>query len=590
MRTRNILYYVRRFLTTWQHEGIIIAWQRGVTKSKEILKITSVQSDPKIFHNVSIIIPVYNGLKMTQACLDSLYENTSDIDFEVIIIDNASKDNTYEWLSEEKKKRHNLIIFKMDRNIGFGPAVNIGLQHSTGKYAVLLNNDTLVAPGWLDNLLSAMKVDPSIGIASPVTNYVGEGPQIDKHAQDLPPDPIAIAEYAKNISDRTEICYEPNRLVFFCVIIRHEIVDLLGYLDEGFEKGNFEDDDYCLRARMAGYRLAIVKNSFVYHKGSATFTANKISHSQYMEQNRIRFYEKVGRIASATNQFTVQRIHHQNKVSVIVRTLNRPLLLQRALASLANQTYRGFEVVVVNDGGEDVSSLVALFEAYFPITSIFHQESKGRTAAINIGLQNSKGQYVAFLDDDDILYPWHLEALLQGGEENNAKVVYGDYNRALVVDPENQFPELLVGAPSWDYKRQELLVQNYLPIHSYIVARDSVDKVGFWNENLDRLEDYEFLLRLSTAFDFYHVKKTICEYRFYLSGDSSITIGGRKKYLSALSDIYGLFPVTEPRLLHARQSVIDGLSMQIHLINELEAEIHDDQYIRREIIRLVVGI
>ncbi|MGC8483832.1 MAG: glycosyltransferase [Thermodesulfobium sp.] len=594
----QLIYYLKRFLNVWRQEGARSVWNKVLHKIRMFNELTS-NEDEEVHFKVSIIIPVYNALSMTKACLRSIYNETRDLEFEIIIVDNASDDDTYKWLMEEKSKHSNLKIFRIDRNIGFGPAVNFGIQRCKGEFVVILNNDTIVSPGWLDNLLAVAKADLSVGIVSPVTNYVDEGPQIDVQAQNLSPDPIAIAQYAKSIVNRTDIFYEPNRLVFFCVLIRRELIDLIGYLDEGYEKGNFEDDDYCLRARMAGYRLAIAKNSFVYRHGSVTFKANRIFHSKWMQVNRERFYAKAGRIAVSSlprlsSPLLSSPLKVDKTVSVILRTKDRPRLLLNALNSLKNQTYREFEVVLVNDGGEDVSSLVALFKEYFPIKYIKHNVCRGRTAAINTGLQNADGKWIAYLDDDDIFYPWHLETLLRAAENNSAKVIYSNYNRALFENSDSLFPIRLVGVQPWDYNRQELLIQNYLPIHSYIHSRECVDKVGLWNESLDRLEDYEFLLRLSALFDFYHVKKVTCEYRYYLDSENSITPQGREIYLTAFQEIYQKFPVDTPDLIHSRQMIEDIIRKQIKQISEIMKSSQgtniSDVDVRRKIIQLVIGI
>lgn len=591
---KRFAHYLRRGLTVWKKEGFKEAWRRTNRKleNTNIAEFFLNEANDQVFPEVSIVIPVFNALPMTQACLASLFLETKNINFEIIMIDNASTDGTSKWLAAQQTAHPNLKLFRMDHNIGFGPAVNIGLQHSKGKFLVILNNDTLLAPSWLDNLLSVVEKDPSVGIVSPVTNYVGEGPQIDSSAQNLSADPVAIAQHAKSVSERMDVFYEPNRLVFFCVLIRRELVDLIGYLDEGYEKGNFEDDDYCLRTRMAGYRLAIARNALVYHHGTATFKSNRISHNQWMEINRGRFYRKAGRIATSSRPWMPTL--SKRKVSVIVRTKDRPLLLRKALTSLANQTFRDFEVVLINDGGEDVSSIVASFETHFPITYVHHIKSKGRTTAINAGLKNANGKWIAYLDDDDILYPWHFEALLQAAEINSAKVVYSDYNRALIAVSDAIFPIRLIGIPPFEYSRSELLINNYIPIHSYLHLRDCIDETGAWNESLDRLEDYEFLLRLSAICDFQHVKKVTCEYRYYLDIDSSITSNGRKEYQTALQKIYEAFPVKDVGLLYARQESMEGLNWQIQKIDEITkgstTKNDDIGNIRREIIRMVVGI
>jgi GT2 family glycosyltransferase len=565
---KRFAHFLHKVMVLWREEGLNATFQKVGNKLGNVI-VTCLgvgAMNNQVFPEVSIVIPVFNALPLTQGCLASLVRGTEYINYEIIIIDNASTDGTSKWLKSQQIEQPNLKFIQMNHNIGFGPAVNIGLRHSKGEYIVILNNDTLVGPGWLNNLLAIIKRDPTIGILSPVTNYVGEGPQIDKQAQSLPPEQEEIDQFAKSIAGRAEVIFEPKRLVFFCVLLRRGLVDLIGGLDEGYEKGNFEDDDYCLRARMIGYRLAIARNSFVYHIGSATFKLNSRIHNRYLEKNRGYFYNKAGRIATSHGP-TVSSLADQ-EISVIVRTKDRPQLLRNALTSLMNQTAINFEVVLVNDGGEDISSIVASYKAYFPITHVNHEISKGRSVAINAGLEKVKGKWVAYLDDDDILYPWHFEVLLQEAGNSNAKVVYSDYNRAVFMNSKALFPSRLKGAPPWEFDRQEILVQNYLPIHSYIHHRDCVEKVGRWNESYDRFEDYEFLIRLSTLYNFHHAKQVTCEYRYYFGTENSNSMG-REGYLSALKQIYIDHPVTDSRLLEKRQLVFESSRIQATKMRDL---------------------
>ena len=591
-RDRFIRFYVRA-LQYYQREGLRMFLYKGTQKIIGEKPPQTALPEQQYIPKVSIIIPVFNAVALTKACLESIYRETSSkVPFDVVVIDNASRDTTPRYL-KEKRRRDHLNILRMKKNIGFGPAVNYGIQHSKGDFIVVLNNDTMVSPGWLENLLAPLESDASIGIVSPVTNYIGEGPQVDERAKDLPPDASAIVLHAKSIASRSGVIYEPNRLVFFCVLIKRELVDIIGYLDESYEKGNYEDDDYCLRARVAGYKLAIAENSFVYHHGSVTFTKNRISHSQYMERNRERFYRKAGRIATYYRYFIPPRLAGKNEVSVIIRTKDRPVSLKRALTSMANQTFKDFEIVLVNDGGEDVTSLLNSFESQIQIKYVPHDVSKGRTAAVNAGIQHSRGQWISYLDDDDIAYPWHLETLFQAAQKTKARFIYSDFNRALFLrELKVTTPDILQGSPSWEFSRRELLVQNYIPIHTWLHHRDCVEKTGLWDETFDRLEDYEFLLRLSKLYDFHHLKKVTCEYRYYLNSANSIYTD-RFRTMAALEQIYQRNPVDDYDLRIRRQEILDVITVQIHKIEEIQEQIgisiSEDKAIR-DIIRLVTGL
>jgi glycosyltransferase involved in cell wall biosynthesis len=260
---------------------------------------------------------------------------------------------------------------------------------------------------------------------------------------------------------------------------------------------------------------------------------------------------------------------------------------------LANQTLKEFEIVLVNDGGEDVSGLLHSFEPQFPVEYVYHETSKGRTAAINTGIQYSKGAWLAYLDDDDIIYPWHLESLFQAVQQSGEKFVYSNCNSALFPTTTASSPIVLRGIPPWEYKRSELLVQNYIPIHTWMHARECIDRVGLWKENLDRLEDYEFLLRVSAKYNFKHLNKVTSEYRYYLDSVNSIS-NGRHEYVAAIQDIYKQHPVSEPNLLVQRQQIIDGIRNQAKKIDELNRNIGDSEeeemYVARQIISIVTGM
>ncbi|MFH1481357.1 MAG: PIG-L family deacetylase, partial [Pseudomonadota bacterium] len=125
-------------------------------------------------------------------------------------------------------------------------------------------------------------------------------------------------------------------------------------------------------------------------------------------------------------------------VSVIVRTKDRPALLANALRSIAGQTYANIEMVVVNDGGQDVQDVVTTLAGNIPVTYIAHEKSKGRAAAANSGLKAARGLYLNFLDDDDVFYPDHIEILVRTILITGAKVVYsGVLNAYYEGPPEN---------------------------------------------------------------------------------------------------------------------------------------------------------
>src|SRR5262249_46736689 len=136
-----------------------------------------------------------------------------------------------------------------DRNLGFAAANNQGLAIATGTNLVLLNNDTIVPPGWLDRLIRHLD-DPAVGLVGPVTNRTGNEAQIETSYRTFGEFLQLAADRARShAGDRSDI----PMLTMFCLALRREAFERLGPLDERYEVGMFEDDDFSLRARAAGF-------------------------------------------------------------------------------------------------------------------------------------------------------------------------------------------------------------------------------------------------------------------------------------------------------------------------------------------------
>lgn len=217
-------------------------------------------------------------------------------------------------------------------------------------------------------------------------------------------------------------------------------------------------------------------------------------------------------------------------VSVIVRTKDRPALLANALKSIAAQTYANLEIVVVNDGGQDVRDVVTALAGGIPVTYIAHEKSKGRAAAANSGLNAARGLYLNFLDDDDLFYPDHIETLIQNLQANSGKIAYTSVLSAHfngpAENPENCIKKVV--NHDIDFDPDRILFQNYIPIMSVLFHRDILSKVEGFSEDLTLFEDWDFWIRVSRHFRFHHIDKVTAEYRFY--GPETTEESHRKKY------------------------------------------------------------
>ena len=170
-----------------------------------------------------------------------------------------------------------------DDNQGFAAGNNVGLSAASGDISILLNNDTYVTHGWILDLIRPMLRHPEIGMCGPVTNNIGNEQKITIAYADMQEMAEASADFA--VAHRRET-YDVERLAFFCVAIRKQVIDKVGALDETYRLGFFEDDDYCERVRASGFRMVICDDAFVHHHLFASFS--QISNARAISSDAVQ--------------------------------------------------------------------------------------------------------------------------------------------------------------------------------------------------------------------------------------------------------------------------------------------------------------
>ncbi len=235
---------------------------------------------------VSIIILTRNNLEYTQKCLESIRKYTPEA-HEVIVVDNGSTDGTVEYLESQSDVK----LVKNGFNLGFALGNNRGLLEAGGNYVIFLNNDVVVTEGWLRKLIACAESDPSVGIVGPRSNYVA-GHQLVKNVP-YGEDMEAMQEFARSWSEENSGNWEEVlRVIGFCMLVKREVIEKIGGFDPQFGLGNFEDDDFCIRARIAGFRIKIAHDVFVHHFGSKTFQSEQIDYRELMLSNWEKFKRK----------------------------------------------------------------------------------------------------------------------------------------------------------------------------------------------------------------------------------------------------------------------------------------------------------
>jgi GT2 family glycosyltransferase/tetratricopeptide (TPR) repeat protein/glycosyltransferase involved in cell wall biosynthesis len=230
----------------------------------------------------SIIILAHNQLDHTRLCLDSIRAHTP-LPHELILVDNASTDGTLEYFRSLAAKQNNVVVIRNSLNLGFAAGNNQGLAIAKGECVVLLNNDTVVTADWLEKMLATLQRHPDVGVVGPMSNYVA-GRQLvpDAAYRSLDELPKFAAEWSRSHAGQI---LEIGRVVGFCLLATRGVIDRIGGLDEQFGSGNFEDDDFCLRAGLAGFKICVAQDVFIHHTGSQTFKGAKIDYRESMLRN-----------------------------------------------------------------------------------------------------------------------------------------------------------------------------------------------------------------------------------------------------------------------------------------------------------------
>jgi len=238
-------------------------------------------SSPEPF--CDIVIPVWDEPERTRRCLESVAACTPR-QARLLLVDNGSRPPTRELLERfAQEGRLPTRIIRNDRNLGFIRAANQGIRAATSAWVCLLNNDTVVTEGWLEEMLRLAEANPRIGLLNPTSNSLGF------HAGATPLD-----QYARGLMGEAGKWTELSVALGFCLLARRELFDRIGPLDESFGMGNFDDDDLSRRVRQAGFLAARACAAYVYHEEKVSFRKLPGWEREF-EENRRRFEEKWGR-------------------------------------------------------------------------------------------------------------------------------------------------------------------------------------------------------------------------------------------------------------------------------------------------------
>ena len=220
---------------------------------------------------VDVVVPVYRGLDTAMACLRSVLPTLPE-GSRLHVVDDGAVDAELGAALDAMAASGAVVLHRLAENRGFPGAANTGLRAAAGRDAVLLNSDTVVAPGWLQQLADAAHGAPDIGSACPLSNDATILSYPKRDGGNPMADPGPLAALARRANGATTVDIPVS--VGFCMYLRRDCIDAVGLLREDlWAQGYGEENDWCLRARHRGWRHVAAAGCYVAHEGGASFGA-----------------------------------------------------------------------------------------------------------------------------------------------------------------------------------------------------------------------------------------------------------------------------------------------------------------------------
>jgi GT2 family glycosyltransferase len=234
-------------------------------------------------YRCDIIVATWNKLDYIKECVESILKYT-DVKSRLIIVDNASEEDTRAYLKGLRGTDNvDIKLIFNDTNLGPGRARNRALEILDADYACFADSDIVVTPGWLSVMIALAEANPDIGMVNPSSNNFNQ----------VPPDDVSLGAYSRMLTPFADSFIEVGHCISFCMLIKAQVVEKIGLIDEEYILALYEDTDYSMKASSAGYHCVIARGAYVWHYGhGSTGRVKKIN--DIAEKNRERFYKKWG--------------------------------------------------------------------------------------------------------------------------------------------------------------------------------------------------------------------------------------------------------------------------------------------------------
>lgn len=331
--------------------------------------------------DVSVIVVTHGNLILSRMAIESVLQNSGGVNIELIVVDNGSTEEVDDLLLNLSLADQRLSVLKNRSNLGFARANNQGFKAARADKIVLLNNDTIVPPGWLNPLLAEL-ADPTVGLVGPTTNRSGTGAEIDCDYQTYD----EMVSFAEAIQLSSKRGWDIGVSAMFCTALRRSTFELVGPLDERFGLGMFEDDDYSVRVRNAGLRVVCADNAFVHHfgQGSLSVLAAEGIYGDLFRDNRTMFENKWG----------IQWVPHKKRPSE-----NYSAFCKKLHDGLRRGIPKGSTIALLSRGDERIVDLDDYTMLHFPLDKAgnyqgHHPRDDAAAIAALDGAARSGAQYL----------------------------------------------------------------------------------------------------------------------------------------------------------------------------------------------------
>lgn len=444
-------------------------------------------------------------------------------------------------------------------NLGFGRGINAMLPGLAVPYVLVLNQDAVPEPGALQRLLATALADSQDVAAWEMRQIPYEHPK-DYHPVTLETEWCSGAAVLLRTSALQALGGFETRIFMYCedvdlswrlrcagwklrymprCAVVHHTYSHAGEVKPLMVLGSVYAN-LCLRTRFAGRRQVLqglglalralmAPQSFPGRRmGIVKAVGRFVRNYPYFRRTRQaspgfepRFagwdYEVRREGAFHTFRELARQPAPAPLVSILVRTHHRPGFLRQALSSVAQQTHRPLEVVVVEDGSEEGESVCAEFAGRLDLRYVRLEPAQGRSRAGNRALSEARGEWLGFLDDDDLLYADHVEVMLQAALDAGLPGSYGLAWQVLtrVSDPRTPVYEETHRSvlPDQPFSRLKMWHHNLMPIQAVLFHRSLLERHGGFVEDMHQLEDWNLWTRYTLDVDFVQVRKTTSLYR-----------------------------------------------------------------------------